>query len=78
MVVEKVSHGWFHNRDVEMFGEHFSLQNFLKFSIGQSPSALALYSCSRNKSTDGGCLVFLVPYRLTMLVVTGAVCRYHV
>ena len=61
-----------------MFGEHFNLHKPLNFSIGQSPSALALYSCVRNKS-NGVCFALLfAPYRLTLLVVTGAVCRYHV
>jgi hypothetical protein len=60
-----------------MFGEHFNLQKILNVSIGQSLTALALFCCSRNKNTGVLFPVFLAPYRLTMLVVTGAVCRYH-
>jgi hypothetical protein len=60
-----------------MFGEHFSLQKNRFFSIGQSFSALALFVVPGTKVPAYIFPVFLAPYRLTMLVVTGAVCRYH-
>ena len=59
------------------FAEHFHLQISRKFFIGQSPLGSGLVCCSRNKNTGVSFPVFLAPYRLTMLVVTGAVCRYH-
>jgi hypothetical protein len=61
----------------EMFAEHFHLQIIRKFFIGQSLTALALFCCSRNKNAGLWFPVFLAPYRLTLLVVTGAVCRYQ-
>jgi hypothetical protein len=61
-----------------MFGEHFNLQKIQIFFIGQSPSALALFVVPGTKVPAYISPVFLAPYRLTMLVVTGAVCRYQV
>jgi hypothetical protein len=64
------------DRNAETSCQHFHLQKTSFFSIGQSRSALAL-SVPGTKILAYLFPVFLAPYRLTMLVVTGAVCRYH-
>jgi hypothetical protein len=71
-----------------MFGEHYRLQNRRKFSIGQSRQGLALLAVETLKNKPmhetwsqpiavSGFFAFSGPYCLTMLVATGAVCRYH-
>ena len=55
----------------------FHLLIFPMFFIGQGLTALALF-CSRNKNVGRSFSAFIEPCRSTLIVVTGAVCRYHV
>ena len=71
-----------------MFGEHCHLQSCQKFPIGQIRQGLASFAFETLKNKPmhetwsqpiavSGFFAFSGPYCLTMLVATGAVCRYH-